>query len=266
MLTYGTVAGLERLCMPVLFKEISSDLNLNLVSIGAIWGIDPLAGIFLGLPGGLLVDRFGLKRTLTVICILGGVFSALRGFSINFITLAVTTFLFGMVSTMTPVITPKATSLWFDRNRLGLANALINISFSIGQIIATMTSATFLSPLLGGWRNVLFVFGIPAVIIGILWIFTGREPAKKEIKTPPPARAPLRQMLSVVMHNKEVWIYGFINLALWGANMGFIGYFPLYLRNIGWTPIAADGAMTAFNAATMLGTIPMVMLATRLKN
>jgi MFS transporter, NNP family, nitrate/nitrite transporter len=266
MLTYGTIAGLERLCMPVLFKEISLDLNLNLVSIGLIWGIDPLAGIFLGLPGGLLVDRFGLKRTLTVICILGGVFSACRGFSFNFITLAATTFLFGMVASMTPVITPKATALWFDRNRLGLANALINISFSIGLMIATMTSATFLSPWLGGWKNVLFVLGIPAAIIGVLWIFTGREPEKNERETLTSSRAPFRQILAVVIRKKEVWVYGFLNLALWGANMGFLGYFPLYLRNIGWTPIAADGAMTAFNAASMLGTIPMVMLATRLKN
>jgi MFS family permease len=263
MATYGTVAGVERMCMPVLFKEISFDLNLNLVSIGAIWGIDPLAGIFLGLPGGLLVDRFGLKRTLAVVCILGGVLSALRGFSVNFVSLLATTFLFGMLATMGPVVTPKATALWFDRKSLGLANALINIGSSIGLMFATMTSATLLSPWLGGWRHVLFVLGIPAVLIGLLWIITGREPSKEEQQSLTTSKVPLSHAFSVVIHNRDVWTYGFINLTMWGCGMGFMGYLPLYLRNIGWAPVAADGAITAFNAASMLGTIPMVMLASR---
>jgi MFS family permease len=84
MCTFGTIAGLERMGLPVLFKEISSNLNLSLVSIGTIWGMDPLAGIFVSLPGGLLADRFGVKRTLTLVCILAAVFCALRGFSTNF--------------------------------------------------------------------------------------------------------------------------------------------------------------------------------------
>jgi hypothetical protein len=45
------------MCIPVLFKEISLDLNLNIGDLGAIRGIDPVAGIFLGLPSGLLVDH-----------------------------------------------------------------------------------------------------------------------------------------------------------------------------------------------------------------
>jgi MFS family permease len=133
MLTYAIVAAAERMCLPVLFNEISADLGLNLVSVGAIWGIDPLAGIFIGLPAGLLADRFGIKRTLTVICLLAGVLSALRGFSFNFITLAATTFLFGMVASMTPSIVPKTTAVWFSRSYLGITNALLQCAWSVGS-------------------------------------------------------------------------------------------------------------------------------------
>jgi sugar phosphate permease len=265
MLTYGAIAGAERMCMPVLFKEISSDLNLSLVSIGAIWGMDPLAGILVGLPGGLLVDRFGLKRTLAVVSILAGVFCALRGLSVNFISMAFLMFLFGMMAAMTPVITPKITAVWFSRKQLGLTNALISISSSIGSMVATMTSATLLSPLLGGWRQVLFLFGAPAIIAGILWITTGREPRKEELQSLGASQVTLGQALSKVIHIKEVWIYGIISLTLWGANMGLNGYLPLYLRNIGWSPVSADGAMTVLNGASMAGTIPLVILANRLR-
>jgi MFS transporter, NNP family, nitrate/nitrite transporter len=264
MVAYGIITGLERLCMPVLFKEISLDLSLSAVSLGTIWGMDPLAGIFVGLPSGLLADRFGAKRTMTIICILAGVFSALRGFSNNFMGMAATMFLFGLMAAMTPCITPKITALWFDRKQLGLTNALINIAWAIGAMTATMTSATFLSPWLGGWRNVLFVLGIPGVLVGVLWLFTGREPRKDETQSAP-ARVSIREALSRIIRIREVWIIGLIAFTLWGANMGMSGYLPLYLRNTGWSPTEADGVATIFSGATTLGVIPMVLLTNRLK-
>jgi MFS family permease len=263
ILTYGIIAGAERMCIPVLFKEISTDLNLNLVSVGTIWGLDPLAGIFVGLPGGLLVDRFGIKRTLTAICILAGIFSALRGFSVNFAGMAVTSFLFGMTAAILPGIVPKTTSVWFNKSQLGFTNALILIGPSIFSMAATQTSATVLSPWLGGWRNVLFVLSIPAVIIGILWYFTSREPDKRDSEIRETIQVPFRQAVSRVVHIKEIWIIALIMLFSWGGIMGFTGYLPLYLRNIGWEPIAADSVMTAINGANMIGSIPMVLLASR---
>ena len=79
MLTYGVIAGLERMCLPVLFKQISTDLHLNVVSVGTIWGLDPLAGVFVGLPGGLLIDRFGIKRTMVVVFLLSQNIQRLEG-------------------------------------------------------------------------------------------------------------------------------------------------------------------------------------------
>jgi NNP family nitrate/nitrite transporter-like MFS transporter len=265
MLTYGIVAGLERLCMPVLFKEISVDLNLDMVSLGTIWGMDPLAGIFVGLIGGLIADRFGIKRSLTVICLLAGVFSAVRGLTTSFWTMGASMFLFGAMAAMTPSIVPKVAAVWFDRRRLGLANALINLSWALFAMVATMTSATILSPWLGNWRNVIFLLSVPIIIVGLLWWFTGRDPAKQEPQTAPTTKIPFKQALSHVLRVREIWVLGLISMMLWGANMGFLGYLPLYLRDIGWSTASADGVVTAFNGASMLGMVPMVLLASRLR-
>jgi MFS family permease len=264
MLTYAVTAGAERLCMPVLFKEISSDLGLSMMAIGMIWGMDPLAGVFVGLPGGLLADRFGVKRTLVVICTLCGVFGALRGLSNNFASMAATMFLFGLAIAMVPSIVPKVTAVWFSGRNLGLTNALINVAWAIGAMMATMLSATVLSPLLGGWRNVLFLFGAPAIIISLLWLTTGREPHESELPATPVSEVPLRQALSRVVRIKDVWIIGLIALAQWGTNTGLIGYLPLYLRGIGWTPTQADSALAVLSGVSCIGVVPMVLLSDRL--
>jgi sugar phosphate permease len=263
MLTYGATAGAERMCMPVLFKEISVDLGLSMVAIGTIWGMDPLAGVFVGLPGGLLADRFGVKRTLVVICILCGVFGALRGLSDNFASMAATMFLFGLVVAMVPSIVPKVTAVWFSGRYLGLTNALLNVAWSIGAMTGTMFSATVFSPLIGGWRNVLFLYGAPAVIIGILWFATGREPDESELPTTV-SEVSFRQALSRVVRIKEVWMIGLITLTYWGSNMGLIGYLPLYLRSIGWTPTSADSAITVLSGVGSAGVLLLVFLSDRL--
>ncbi len=264
MATYGSIAGTARLCMPVLFPEISKELGLSLVAIGTIWGMDPLAGVFMGLPGGLLADRIGVKRTLTVVSILAGVFCALRGFSTNFLSMAAFMFLFGLMAAIAPSIVPKVTAVWFSGKRLGLANGLLNVAWSIGAVIATLSSATFLSPLLGGWRHVLFFFGVPPVLLGLLWWFTGREPQKQDDVSVPSSGVPFRKALSSVVRIREVWLLGFILLTYWGANLGFGGYLPLYLRNAGWAPANADWAMTIFSGIGVLGVIPMVLYSDKI--
>jgi NNP family nitrate/nitrite transporter-like MFS transporter len=264
MLAYGIITGLDRMCLPVLFKEISTDLGLSMVSIGAIWGMDPLAGVFVCILGGLLADHFGIKRTLTIACILAGIFCALRGFSTNFITMSASMFLFGLMATIIFTVTPKITAVWFSGRYLGITNALLQVSMSVFAVIGTMLSATVLSPLLGGWRNVLFVFGAPAILIGILWWITGREPEKSEMSVSHVNMVPFKEAFFKVIRTKEVWIFGLIQLSFMGTMTGVGGYLAIYLRNIGWSPVSADTALTIQSATGIVGMIPMMLLANRL--
>jgi MFS family permease len=53
-------------------------------------------------------------------------------------------------------------------------------------------------------------------------------------------------------------------MTYWGANMGFGGYLPLYLRHEGWDPALADAAMTVFSGIGVLGVIPMVLYSDKI--
>lgn len=63
---------------------------------------------------------------------------------------------------------------------------------------------------------------------------------------------------------RGVWIIGLISLSQWGSNSGLVGYLPLYLRSIGWTPTSADSAITVLTGVSCVGTIPIVFLSDRL--
>jgi len=263
-LTFTFTVAMPTMCMPVLFEEISKDLKLNLVQIGAVWGMVPLAGMFVVLIGGLLGDRFGTKRVLSAGCLLAGLAGALRGLSGNFISLAATLFLFGLLSAMIPPVVHKTCGVWFSGRHLGLANGIVSMGMAVGFTVGAMISATVLSPLLGGWRNVMFLYGAISVVISVLWLLTRSEPNQIEPSTDSASTVPLRQALSRVVRIRDMWLLGFILVGQSGCVQGMLGYLPLHLREIGWTGASADGALAAFHATSMVGVIPMVLLSDRL--
>jgi len=262
--TFAFVVAIPTMCMPVLFEEIGRDLNLSLVQIGTVWGMVSLAGMFVVLFGGLLGDRFGARRVLTVACLLAGLAGASRGLSGNFATLAITLFFFGLVTAAIPPVVHKTCGIWFSGKRLGLANGVVSMGMAVGFTVGSLISATVLSPALDGWQNVLFLYGGISVVIGILWSLTRSQPGYSETTHSHEITVPFRQALSQVVRNRTVWILGFILLGQTGCVQGMLGYLPLYLRDVGWTPASADGALATFHATSTLGVIPLALLSDRL--
>jgi predicted MFS family arabinose efflux permease len=74
----------------------------------------------------------------------------------------------------------------------------------------------------------------------------------------------MKDALSYVSRIRSVWIIGFAFLGFTGCIMGVLGYLALYLREIGWSQAASDGALAAFNIAGAFGSIPIAMLSDRL--
>jgi len=258
--THVFVAAMPLFCMPVLFKEISLELDLNLVQLGVVWGISMLPILFGAFAVGLISDKFGSARTLGVACLLQGVVGALRGISGDFTSLAITMFLFGLFSVPLTIATHKAAGQWFSQRQLGLANGILACGFGLGNMLGAIVSATVLSPLLGGWRNLMFLYGAIAIVAGFLWLAARRTPSSDGVSQPMEA-IPFRQALSHVVRIKAVWLLAFFQLGVMGYSMGLIGYLPLYLLSVGWTQVSADGALAAFGAASVLGVIPLSLLS-----
>jgi MFS family permease len=264
-ITGALVATIQFSCMPVLFKEISEDLDLNLVQIGTIWGFGNLAGLFVSILAGLLSDKFGIKLVLSVFCILVGITGALRGLADSYFTLALFMFLNGIARLVVPVTVTKAIGLWFKGKNLALAIGIGAGGMGLGLMLGPMLSATIMSPWLNGWRNVLFFYGAIAVGVGILWILFGREPVREIPASPDTETTRFRQTLSRLIRLKGLWLVGFTLFCRVGAIMGMTGYLPLYLQDeLGWETAAADGTLSVFYGMSTLCVVPLAFLSDRI--
>lgn len=264
-LTHTFAMAMPWMALPVLFKEISEDLGLSLVQLGMVWGMFPLAGMFVVLVGGLLGDRFGVKRTLSVLCLLTGLAVALIGLSSSFISFAATMFLFGLLGINIPTNVHKAAGIWFPGRQLGLANGIAAMGMGLGFTVGSMISATILSPLLGGWRNVMFLYGAISIGMSVLWLLTRSGPSQAGSSVSPTSTVPFRQALSRVVGIRGVWLLGFSMLGQMACIQGVVGYLSLYLQEgVGWTAASANGSLAAANAAATIATIPIAFLSDKL--
>jgi cyanate permease len=265
-LTSTLTVAMPNMCLPVLFEEIAEDLGLSVVQIGLVWGISALPGILTGLVGGPIGDRFGARRTLSVACLLVGPAGALRGLSNSPVTLAVTIFLFGLITPMIMMNLTKTCCIWFSRQQLGLANGVVAMGMALGFTVSSMISATVLSPWLGGWRNVLFFYGAITVVFSILWYLSRSAPNDVEVSADETSPRTLRQTVSHVARIQNIWLLGLALLGISGCVQGVLGYLPLYLRGIGWPEAGADGALATFHAASMIFVVPIASWSDRLRS
>lgn len=263
VLTATVVVAAPLMALPVLFKEISTELGMDLVQIGFIGTMTALTGMVVGLVGGAIGDRFGPRRTLAVACVLTGLTGALRGLSGGFVALLATTFLFGLVQPVISINLSKTCAVWFAARERGTANGGVSVGMALGFLLGSLLSATVLSPLLGGWRNVLFAFGLLACLFGVAWFLT-RSPDESAGRGG--ARIPLRAGLLHVMSLRSMWVMGLAAVGYGGCVNAMLSYLPLYLRNIGWTPANADTTVASFHAVSLCGAIPIAMLSDRLRH
>ncbi len=261
-LTNAFVAAAPSMCLPVLFDEISTDLSINLVQVGVIWGIGALPAIVSSLLGGALGDQFGPRRMIILSCVLSGLFGALRGFSTGYGTLLVTMILFGMTGPLVVMNNIKIIGMVFPSRQLGMANGALSMGMALGFLLSSMISATLLSPMLGGWRNVLVAYGALSALLVIPWLFLrihlpARDPAVKPVT--------MFGSIGEVLKLRTVWLLGLALMGMSGSVQGVLGYLPLHLRDFGWAPAAADAALAAFHTISLLGVIPIALLSDRLR-
>lgn len=262
-LIFMLVCSLPMSSISVLFKEISRDLNLNAVQIGSVWGMIFFGNIFVAPLGGILCDRLGAKRVISMLGVMTGLIGALLGISNGFLSLIVIAFLWGMLSSaIIPAINMMA-SKYSSIGNQGLAQGLLAAGSGLGLTVGSLISATVLSPLLGGWRHVFFLLGGIAVLVSIIWHFRLKEP--DYIKPMNSGNnISLRYAFAHLLSLKSLWFITLSVLAYQCCITGMQGFLPYYLENKGWSVVAASGSLAAYMSAVTIGVIPLSLISDKI--
>jgi NNP family nitrate/nitrite transporter-like MFS transporter len=248
----------QMFAMPVFFQMIGSELNLSIAMLGFIWGMWTLGGVFFALPGGLLGDILGVRIVIFVISLILAIVCGLRGLATGAVFLSAMMFIGGGCFGSILANAPKTIFMWFPPVQLGLANGLLWAASIVGAAVGAGISATIVAPALGGWQNALFLYAIILIIATFGWLLVGREPEQGI-----PLRVPFAEAMSKTIRTKEVWLCTVAYFGLTGVYMGFGGYLPIYLQNIGWKVTTSSASLTVFMLVSILTSVLLSSLSDR---
>ena len=155
--------------MPPLFLEMTSTFEMSNTQMGATMSAFHLASPIFTPIGGLLVDRYGPRKVLTVALLLLSVASFGRAFASSAAQLSVMMFFMGVGFASFGPNVPKVLGAVFPREQLARVNGLVFSGVGLANALALGTATTILLPIFGSWQVVMQATAFLTLFLALLW-------------------------------------------------------------------------------------------------
>ncbi len=150
-----------------LVSIIMEEMNLSHAEFGMVYSASMLSLILFRIPWGFFGDRRGYLVSLRIALPLIAVSSLARTFSPNFPTLLANQILLGLgLASVFPCL-PMIIKEWAGGKSVGFATGIYISGFAAGNAAALGITPFLLSGM--GWRSVLLLYSILAVVLSLLW-------------------------------------------------------------------------------------------------
>ncbi|MGQ9461199.1 MAG: MFS transporter [Candidatus Bathyarchaeaceae archaeon] len=201
---------------PPLFESIREEFDVTNVEVGLVMSMVLLPGIFLSLPAGFFVKKYGVKRIgfLALVSVVLGCFVTATANS--FIMLLTGRMILGVGGAFIVTNTPTVIAQWFTHEELGKAMGIYGINMPLATIIAFPSASV--SMLVYGWRFPFYIgltVGIAATAVFVVVVKDG--PFSRREK-----RASVRQAIT----NFEIWKVGLLWLFFNASALSFTTWAP----------------------------------------
>jgi ACS family glucarate transporter-like MFS transporter len=248
------VAYLDRIVFSLSATSIIADLHITAVQLGFVITLFNVGYFICQIPGGILIERVGARRVMTVAFLAWSICTGLTGLANGLFMLALTRFAFGAGEA--PVF-PASNSFfarWFPTRERGKANSLMNAGAFLGPALGPILIVPLIQSF--SWRGAFFACAALGLVLTIVvWGFMRDRPAlhrrvnQAEIQlvedgtdvAPSNGRAPWKSFL----RQRSFWTLalGFFG-TLWTIQF-FIYWLPYYLQKGLGVPFASVGTYTS---------------------
>jgi MFS transporter, ACS family, D-galactonate transporter len=175
LITAATLINyLDRTVISVAAPLLSKDLRLSPAVMGLVFAAFSWTYAVSQIPGGILLDRIGVRLTYFLSIALWSVCTTLQGLSSGLVSLFSARLALGVAEAPAFPCNSRVLSTWFPQHERARATGV----YSIGQYFGL----AFLSPVLfwisaaWGWRALFLVVGVTGILFALIWITVYRDP------------------------------------------------------------------------------------------
>ncbi len=232
------VFGLGMTSLAPLVSVIIADLQLNSSQMGTVLGAWQFVYIFVAVPVGLMLQRFGPGRMLAIAALLIAASGFLRAVSDSYLMMFGAVAIFGIGGPIISAGVPQTVSKWFTGRQRGLAMGIYITGPAIAGILVYSLTHALLMPWLEDWRLVLRFWAGCAVIAGFVWsaIWLYGKRLQPANSSPVSMTSGIRMAdASRLLSGRNVQLLLLIAIGVFAIEHGLRNWLPEILRAGGWS-------------------------------
>lgn len=207
-----------------------------------------LPGVFFGILAGVMADRFGVKKIVTIGYILSIIGAISRVYASNYSQFFIFMFLLGMGAVFISANVIKLFSAWFPMEQIGIAMGVFLAAGAVGTALSQATGAMFPS-----LQSAFTVSGIALIVFLAAWILFIQDKPKGAPEMP---AMPVVKYLNQAAKSKNVWVIGVGMMLFMGFQMTYASFLPTALASAkGISAVQAGMIASLFTLGGFAGNI-----------
>lgn len=229
----------------VMTNELMRDLNLNAASLGTMVAFYYYSYTPMQLPAGLLYDRFGPRRLITLAVLICAIGALLFGTTPNIFMASVGRFFMGIGSSFSFIGALLLVSRWFPPHYFAFLTGLVQLMSSVGAIAGQVPLATTINH--WGWRSTIISLSILGALLSLfIWSIVRDSPEtvsqRKKFQCSP-KKSELKR-LQQVCNNRQTWLTALYSFSIWAPITAFAAFWgiPFLVAKYGISTEAASKA------------------------
>ncbi|MBO0445045.1 MFS transporter [Enterococcus ureilyticus] len=220
----GVLVSLSQLKLVPIQNELGSELGVSLSTVSWLMSIFTVSGIFLAVPGGALVTRFGPKKLLIGLMGCLAIGNIWEGISTRFCSLLLSRALEGIPFSMIIMVGIVFIHFWFQESNSGIPTGLWGTFSALGSMLAM----NLFKPLVQayGLRSLWFLIAGLSVLLLCLFFFLLDEPKNQSIVE----QKRMSGSFKKAIENKSIWLLALAQGCMAFILFAFINLYPQIYR------------------------------------
>lgn len=165
----------------VMSTELMRDFAVTSRTLGILSGIYFYSYAAMQLPGGVLMDRFGPHRLLTLATAICAISTIAFGLTSNFFMACIARLMIGFGSAFAAVGSMKLAANWFPAQRFALLTGMMVTIGMLGAIGGEGPLALLVDTV--GWRQSMIVMGVIGLFLAFLILLIAKDAPNKTHST-----------------------------------------------------------------------------------
>jgi len=260
--------NLDKFIYPPIIPLVVKDIHISFARAGFLMGIVGIVGIFVAIPGGIMISRIGIRSSGVLGLLITALGSLIIVTATNYWFMVAGRGIAGSAERLVQIVGLTIIGVFIPRERNAFAQGVLSAMIPIS--VATSGSTMGFFGTVYGWRSVFGVSIITQVVIAILFYLLFLHAEKPEQKAPQPGfgQVPSSKPESI-WSNAEVWKLTIIWGCFQGGSFIIATWFPTFLKetlrvNVGAVALIHLLIITFFgfavlmiwiNASTTLGSV-----------